>query len=389
MADIIYKINNKGTDYNIAESAYCTCATAAATVAKVAYLQGSSSNTFCSGTIPTGVTINVKFTYSNTASNPTLNVNGSGAKSIKAYGTTSAGTSASTSWKAGAIVAFTFDGTYWVMNTSKDENTDDDTKNTAGATANTNQILYPIGAPNQVENSITYTDENVYILNDSILNVNSYNIGDSNEVWFGQSSDGLIGASDGTLFLSSSKGHVFTNGYLDVNGDLYIQNDKLATRSWAIDYITEYMNSGGSDPEEPEEPEVDPNAVPMIIWVDRKSRLNYEEDWSTISVIPAEQFTGHNIRSANLRPYSRYSQNNMYVITVYCASEVPAYSLRGSGAFELEYIGYINNGLGKQYRINFLQPEEEGLIKTYIVNFTTTGTTVSLQFTMTEREYVD
>ena len=97
MADVIYKINNKGTDYNIAESAYCTCTTSAATAAKVAYLHGSSSNTFCNGTIPTGITVHVKFTYSNTASNPTLNVNGSGAKSIKIYGTTSAGTSDKTS----------------------------------------------------------------------------------------------------------------------------------------------------------------------------------------------------------------------------------------------------------------------------------------------------
>ena len=97
MADIIYKINNNKSDYNLAPSTYYTCITQAGTTAKVAYLHGGSSNTFCNGTIPTGVTIYVKFTYSNTASNPTLNVNGSGAKSIKRYGTTAVGTSSSTS----------------------------------------------------------------------------------------------------------------------------------------------------------------------------------------------------------------------------------------------------------------------------------------------------
>ena len=111
MADTIYKINNKNADYGLASSAYCTCSTAASTAAKVAYLQGSSSNTFNSSTIPTGITIHVKFTYSNTASNPTLNINNSGAKYIKQYGTTAAGTSTKTSWRAGSIVSFTFDGT--------------------------------------------------------------------------------------------------------------------------------------------------------------------------------------------------------------------------------------------------------------------------------------
>lgn len=94
MANIIYKINQGETDYNIASSAYCTCSTAAGTAAKVANLQGSSSNGFI---LATGVTIHVKFTYSNTNANPTLNVNGTGAKSIMRYGTTVVGASTATS----------------------------------------------------------------------------------------------------------------------------------------------------------------------------------------------------------------------------------------------------------------------------------------------------
>ena len=129
MANIIYKINQGETDYNIASSAYCTCSTAAGTAAKVANLQNSSSNGF---TLATGITIHVKFTYSNTVASPTLNVNGTGAKSIMRYGTTAVSTSAPTSWRAGAVVSFTYDGTNWVMNTGID---DSGTINNAGLAA--------------------------------------------------------------------------------------------------------------------------------------------------------------------------------------------------------------------------------------------------------------
>ena len=65
--------------------------------------------------LATGVTVSVKFTNTNSASNPTLNVNGTGAKAIKRYGTTAPGTAASTSWNAGSAVTFVYDGTYWQM----------------------------------------------------------------------------------------------------------------------------------------------------------------------------------------------------------------------------------------------------------------------------------
>ena len=134
MAAILGKTNILGTEANIASTAYCTCATAAATVAKVANLQDSSSNTF---TLMTGITVHVKFTYSNTASSPTLNVNGTGAKAIKQYGTTAASTSVATSWRAGAIVPLTYDGTNWVINSSIDNNTTYSSKTAAsgGTTA--------------------------------------------------------------------------------------------------------------------------------------------------------------------------------------------------------------------------------------------------------------
>lgn len=100
-----------GNTHLVASTAYATCDTAAATVAKVATIQDSQAFT-----LMTGVTIHVKFTNSNTAANPTLNVNSTGAKAIKMYGTTAVGTATTTSWFAGEIVSFTYDGTNWLLN---------------------------------------------------------------------------------------------------------------------------------------------------------------------------------------------------------------------------------------------------------------------------------
>lgn len=114
MANVINKLTVGSISYNIASTAYATCATAASTAAKAAYIDGASAT---SGfTLVTGTTVHVKFTYGNTVSSPTLSINGSTAKSIKRYGTASAGTTPETSWNAGEVVSFTYDGSYWQMN---------------------------------------------------------------------------------------------------------------------------------------------------------------------------------------------------------------------------------------------------------------------------------
>lgn len=88
---------------------YGYCTTAAATVAKVVTVSPAVTE------LTTGLTIAVKFQYANTGSNPTLNVNGLGAKAIKRYGTTAAGTSAAANWNANSVVMLTYDGTYWML----------------------------------------------------------------------------------------------------------------------------------------------------------------------------------------------------------------------------------------------------------------------------------
>lgn len=87
---------------------YGTCGSSAATVAKVVTLAGFE--------LATGARIAVKFTYSNTATNPTLNVNGTGAKAICYRGTTAvSGTSNYYRWQANDVVEFIYDGTNWII----------------------------------------------------------------------------------------------------------------------------------------------------------------------------------------------------------------------------------------------------------------------------------
>ena len=85
---------------------YGTSSTAAATAAKVA-----ATTDVRLGTLAVGQKVRIKFTNANTAAAPTLNVDGKGAKAIKAYGTTAP----TVMWEAGDVVDFTYDGTNWIM----------------------------------------------------------------------------------------------------------------------------------------------------------------------------------------------------------------------------------------------------------------------------------
>ena len=107
----ISKITIGGTTHDIVANGltYCICSTAADTVAKEATVASGNFSLF------TGATVIVKFTYANSIAAPTLNVNGTGAKPIYRYGTTTASTGTTTTgWVAGAVQMFTYDGTGWI-----------------------------------------------------------------------------------------------------------------------------------------------------------------------------------------------------------------------------------------------------------------------------------
>lgn len=80
---------------------YASCATAAGTAAKVATLTAGRLQ------LTPGTTVSVQFAAENTAANPTLNIDGTGAKAVYVQG------SRNVYWAAGATVAFTYDGAVW------------------------------------------------------------------------------------------------------------------------------------------------------------------------------------------------------------------------------------------------------------------------------------
>ena len=97
-----------GVQHPIASSLYGECTTAGGTAAKIVSLPNFDAF------VP-GVTIKIKFTYANTAANPTLNVNGTGALPIYRHGVVAPGTSSIQAWAANAVVSFTYDGAAWRM----------------------------------------------------------------------------------------------------------------------------------------------------------------------------------------------------------------------------------------------------------------------------------
>ena len=87
---------------------YGTCATAAATAAKVATISDTS------WTLKVGSVIGIKYTYTNTASSVTLNVNSTGAKNIWYNNAKYTSTSSNICGYAGRVIYYMYDGTYWV-----------------------------------------------------------------------------------------------------------------------------------------------------------------------------------------------------------------------------------------------------------------------------------
>lgn len=137
------KVSLGGSTHLVGSTLYGTCSTAAQTAAKVVTCSDFSE-------LVTGVTIHVKFTNGNTASNPTLNVNSKGAKNI-VIGGSNVG-----KWQNGDIVSFTYDGSSWLQN---DYN---DTLNTTGS-ADSSSKLFLVGAVSQSSSGVqTFSNSHVY-----------------------------------------------------------------------------------------------------------------------------------------------------------------------------------------------------------------------------------
>ncbi len=101
-----FKIGN--TQYPFASTLFGTCSSAASSQEKAVTCADFNQ-------LLTGVVITVKFSNTNSAENPTLNVNSTGAKPIFRYTNTRPSTTQTTSWTDGGIVRFLYDGTHWLI----------------------------------------------------------------------------------------------------------------------------------------------------------------------------------------------------------------------------------------------------------------------------------
>ena len=91
---------------------YATCSTSAATIAKTASVTEGTFN------LNTGARVTVKFSNANSATNPTLNINSTGAKAIYWHGSNIPSTQF---WEAGATLDFVYNGTqYELIGIAKD-----------------------------------------------------------------------------------------------------------------------------------------------------------------------------------------------------------------------------------------------------------------------------
>lgn len=91
------------TDVEALETPYLTCSTSAATAAKTVSKSGFI--------LKAGAAVNIRFTYANTASSPTLNINGTGAKPIYRNGRN---IGAADIFQYG-VYCFVYDGSCWQL----------------------------------------------------------------------------------------------------------------------------------------------------------------------------------------------------------------------------------------------------------------------------------
>lgn len=112
MADLSKMILPNGDEYNLRDSGivYCTCDDAAGTVDKVVDVAGDVPFTLRVGSV-----IGIKFSKSNSASNVTFNVGGTGAKHIWYNNALYTGNSNTVLGYANQVFYYMYDGEHWVL----------------------------------------------------------------------------------------------------------------------------------------------------------------------------------------------------------------------------------------------------------------------------------
>lgn len=193
--------------------AYGTCATAAATATKVVTAPGF--------TLYTGAEITVKFTNKNTAANPRLNVNGTGAAHIYVNDTYM---SDDYYWEAKGVMTFRYDGSHWVAIDSATlslikQTADSIELSVTGSLGSTASIKLSVNGETQTKNidmskvrSAFANDKSAITISSGTVTFNS-NTFVVNSTNFSVTSTGVITAKSGTI------GNLtLANGALNYNG---------------------------------------------------------------------------------------------------------------------------------------------------------------------------
>lgn len=212
---------------------YGTCSTAAATAAKVVSLTGF--------TLDTGARIVVKFTVTNTAASPTLNVNSTGAKAIYYRGSAiTAGYLA-----ANRTYEFVYNGTQWDL--VGDINTDSDSR--VLQTATTSNASYPLLlAPSGQTSTVTttsYFDSGV-TLNPSTNTIAANVSGSAGSVAWGNVSSKPSYYDAKAIKSITRSGATFTYTCLDDTTGTFTQQDNNTAHSHSVGTGLTVSGSGGT-----------------------------------------------------------------------------------------------------------------------------------------------
>ena len=225
-----------GTEHLVGSTLYGTCSTGASTQQKEVTLANFDQ-------IQDGVTVHVKFTNSNTHASATLKVGSTDAKPI--YRNSSrVGTTVATSWAAGSVVAFTYDGTNWVMNTASD--TDENTTYTfAEGTTDGAFSVTPSGSNAQTVNVHNVMPKsggtfsgNVSFDSGKTLTVNAPSADShaATKKYVDDSIGNVLGAADSMVF----KGTLGTGGTITavLNGNASANPSQAYQAGWTYKVIT-------------------------------------------------------------------------------------------------------------------------------------------------------
>lgn len=277
MGGVVNTITAGTGKYKLASTAYAFCSSGSEIPNKIATIYDAvETNSETLFSLIDGVTVQVLFQNSNTASSPTLNVNSTGAIPIYIAINTPAGNTSAASWPANSIVSLTctaragYNGYVWLIHNSN---------NRIIASNDSTNKLYLLGTPSQEgggvyskqyiyadENGDLYSNDNKVITEEDIGTAATANIDTvidpqiptnnlpTTTAILNLVSDGLTNVeqkieNDSSLILNNQKyGVLLSNSYVDeTNIDSVIKSDKLKynflQKTLSLSDINEYEPS--------------------------------------------------------------------------------------------------------------------------------------------------